>query len=132
MQLSTLEHPVEAILAIPFLIMGFSHLVRPNMWQEFFVSLHSMGERGVIWRSCILELWPAAIIVTFHQQWAWPGIIITLYGHALMAKVALCLLVPKYGLKSLAMAGRYGKKGFRVAGVVLCLLGIFCVCRIVF
>lgn len=127
-----LEHPIEAVLAIPFLVMGLSHIFQPAMWHDFFMELHAMGPRGVIWRTFTLELWPAAIIVTFHQEWTWPGIIITLYGHALMTKIVVGLLAPKIGLKSLAMAETAGNKGFVFAGFALCILSAFCSYRVMF
>ena len=84
-----------------------------------------MGQSGVIWRTSTLELWPAIIIVIFRQEWTWPGITITLYGRALMTKVAIGLLASKYGLKSLAMSQRVGDKGFMMAGLALCIWGHF-------
>jgi len=126
----TSSQAIEAILALPFVIMGLSHLVQPAMWRDFFTRLHGLGPTGVIWRCFALELWPAAAIVAFHQDWHWPGILLTLYGHALMAKCALGLLMPQLGLRSLAMAERHGDRGFRIAGAVLLLLGLFCFWRI--
>ncbi|MEM6468249.1 MAG: hypothetical protein AAF802_01675 [Planctomycetota bacterium] len=126
----TLTHPVEALLAIPLLVTGVSHILHPVVWKEFFEELHAMGSRGVLWRTFALELWPAAVIVTFHQQWSWPGLPITLYGHALMVKVIVSLCFPALGLRSLAMAKTHGKTGFRSAGIVLCLLALLCLYRL--
>ncbi|MEM9818516.1 MAG: hypothetical protein AAF827_19195 [Cyanobacteria bacterium P01_D01_bin.6] len=128
---AVVEHPVEAVLSIPFLIMGLSHILQPAMWQDFFNSLHAMGARGVIWRTFALELWPAAIIVAFHQEWAWPGLILTLYGHVLMTKIGIGLIAPEIGLKSLAMAQTHGRKGFVFAGIGLCILSLQCLLRLI-
>ncbi len=127
---AVIAHPIEAFLAIPFLIMGLSHIVQPTMWRDFFGTLHSMGPRGVIWRTFALELWPAASIVSFHQEWSWPGIILTLYGHLLMLKITIGLISPAVGLRSLAMSQSHGEKGFVIAGTLLCLLGFFCTVRL--
>ena len=126
------EHPVEALLAIPLLIIGLSHILQPGMWRDFFVSLHAMGPRGVVWRVFVLEFWPAAIIVAFHQEWTWPGVVLTLYGHVLMSKIAIGLLTPSIGLKSMAMAQNHGDRGLIIAGIFLCFLTGSCIARLMF
>ena len=117
---------VEGIMVLPFILMGLSHIASPNMWRSFFMHLHSMGDKGVIYRTFVLELVPAIAIVTFHQIWQGWGIIITLYGIVLMTKITLSLLFPAIGLRSLAMAEQHGKSGFITAGGVLIILGILC------
>lgn len=120
---------VEAVLAYPALLMGLSHIVQPALWREFFRTLHEMGPRGVIWRTFALELWPAAAVVALHPVWHGSGIIVTLYGYALMLKISVGLLMPEIGLKSLAMAERHGDRGFRLAGIPLMGLGLLCAWR---
>lgn len=120
---------VEQVLALPFLLMGLSHALQPQLWIGFFHSLEAQGEQAVIWRSFALELWPSVLIVSFHQDWSWPGIIVTLYGHALAAKIALALLVPSLGRRTLHYASSYNGNGMRVAGIFLIALGLFCSCR---
>ena len=126
-----LQHPVEALLCLPFLLLGLSHMTRPGMWRSFFVELHAMGPRGVIWRSFTLELWPAVAIVAFHQEWTWPGILLTIHGHALLAKIAIALLAPELGLRSLAMAQTHGNRGFVIGGAYLMAMGFYCLLRLV-
>lgn len=117
---------VERLLALPFLLLGLSHIVQRQMWLDVFADLASKGHVGVVWRSFLFELWPAVLIVCFHQDWTWPGIILTVYGHLLMLKVAISLLVPDVGLKSLRQAERVGGRAFVGAGLVLVSLGVFC------
>jgi hypothetical protein len=69
-------------------------------------------------------LWPATLLVTLHQVWWGPGIVLTLYGWAQFTKVWLALLVPQIGMRSLAMAQTNGERGFIVAGVMLMLVGL--------
>ena len=125
------EHPVEAVLAIPLLIIGLSHIFQPAMWRDFFKGLHAMGPSGVILRVFALEFWSAAIIVAFHQEWTWPGVVLTAYGHVLMVKIIFGLLAPNLGLKSLAMAETHGVFGLIIAGIFLCLLAALCIVRLV-
>ncbi|MEM9018145.1 MAG: hypothetical protein AAGC68_14110 [Verrucomicrobiota bacterium] len=118
---------VEAIFAIPAILLGISHLVQPRMWRTFFIGLADRGTDGVLVRTFLFELWPAVLIVVFHQDWSFPGIFLTVYGHALLLKVILSLLVPRTGKKSLAQAEQTGNWAFIPAGIVLLVLGVLCV-----
>ena len=79
-----------------------------------------------MWRTFMLELWPAILIVSFHQDWSWPNVLITVYGHLLMLKVGGSVLVPQLGLRSLQQADRSGLSAFMLAGVALILLALLC------
>jgi len=116
-------------LAIPLLLLGISHIVQQRMWFDFFERLAEMGRSGVLVRTFLFELWPATLIVIFHQDWSWPGLVITLYGHLLMLKVALSLTLPELGLKSLQQAQNHGERMFVPAGLGLIALGVFCTAR---
>ncbi|MEM7663521.1 MAG: hypothetical protein AAF292_14860 [Pseudomonadota bacterium] len=117
---------VEGVLALPLLLLGLSHILHKQMWVDFFVDLASKGHAGVVWRTFMLELWPAVLIVLFHQDWTLPGIVITVYGHLLMLKVTLSLLYPALGLRSLQQADRSGPLAFLFAGLALILIGLLC------
>ncbi|MEM7698090.1 MAG: hypothetical protein AAF236_06770 [Verrucomicrobiota bacterium] len=120
---------VEALFAIPGIVLGMSHLVQPQMWQRFFKGLAARGTDGVLIRSFLFELWPAIGIVVFHQDWSLPGVFLTLYGHALLLKVIMSLLVPRIGVKSLEQAERTGTWAFVPAGIILTALGLICAIR---
>ncbi|MEL6822206.1 MAG: hypothetical protein AAFP70_10620 [Calditrichota bacterium] len=115
---------IQALMALPFLLMGISHIVQPKMWLDLFNYLHELGPAGVVMRTFALELVPAVAIVTFHLIWSGPEVILTLYGCLLMLKITVSLLAPSIGLKSLAMADKKGDPGFIFAGIVLVALGI--------
>ena len=123
--LSSARH-VEALLAIPYLLMGASHVAQPGMWRAYFTRLHKEGTPALVTRTFMLELWPALLIVVFHQVWTGPAAALTLFGHALMLKIVLSMLVPGIGMRSLGMAER-GDASFRVGGLVLVGLGLLCV-----
>lgn len=71
---------IEFIMLVAGTILGLSHLARPAMWADIFTSLHARGARGVALRTFLFELWPAMLIVTFHQVWWGPGVWLTIYG----------------------------------------------------
>jgi len=116
---------VEALLAVPSVLMGLSHVLQPAMWREYFVRLRAEGPAALVTRTFVLELWPALLIVVFHQAWSGPQVVITVYGHLLLLKIVLSMLAPAIGLRSLDMA-RKGDAGFRAGGVVLVALGALC------
>ncbi len=121
---------MEAGLAIPLILLGVSHIVRPQMWVDFFAELAVRGNPGVLWRTFSLELWPAVLIVSFHQVWTWPGVIITVYGHLLMVKVAISVIFPTVGLMSLRQAEARGRQAFIPAGLALIAIGGLCAWRV--
>lgn len=117
---------IQALLSIPFLLMGVSHIVQPKMWIEFFSYLHSLGFVGVMFRTFSLELIPAISLVTFHLVWSGPELVLTIYGLLLMLKISLSLVLPNVGLKSLALANQTHNFHFRAAGIVLIFLSLIC------
>ncbi len=114
---------VELVMCIACILIGVSHIVQPAMWRDYFMSLHAQGTTGVVTRTFSLELWPAVIIVTLHQVWSGPGIILTIYGWLLLSKCVISVLAPQIGLRSLGMA-RKGDKAFIIAGVMLIAVGL--------
>ncbi|MEM9898477.1 MAG: hypothetical protein AAF742_03770 [Pseudomonadota bacterium] len=117
---------INAVMIAPLFLLGISHIAQPRMWVEIFNDLASKGNTGVIWRTFLFELWPAILIVVFHQVWTFPGVILTAYGHLLLFKVALSLTLPSIGLRSLQQADKTGTSGFIAAGVVLIGLAALC------
>ena len=114
---------VQFIMAATGALMGLSHIVQPRIWITFFGRLHAEGTSGIVTRTFI-EIWPALIIVTFHQVWSGPGLVLTLYGWALSIKIVIGLLAPQIGVRGLAMS-QGGQWRFVGAGVVL-LVVAFC------
>lgn len=109
---------VELVMLVTCTILGLSHLVRPAMWVDIFVSFHAQGIRGVVMRTFLFELWPAMLIVTFHQVWWGPGVWLTIYGWAQLLKVVISMLWPAVGLRSMNMA-RGGDHMFRLGSILL-------------
>ena len=122
--LDTPQSVVQFVMLILCVPMGLSHVLRPGMWVDFFTRLHAQGTSGLVHKVLAVELWPAALIVTLHQVWWGPGIVLTLYGWAQFAKVWLALLAPEIGMRSMGMAQTKGERGFVAAGVMLIVVGL--------
>lgn len=117
---------VQALLALPLLVISLSHLFQPKLWTDFFSQLHGLGTTGVVIRTFALEFVPAFAILAFHWVWSGPEVLLTIYGVLLASKITMSLLVPSVGLHSLSMANRKGEAPLRAAGVALLALSAVC------
>ena len=115
---------VQFVMFVACVPMGLSHIARPALWVDFFTRLHAQGTAGLVGKVLAVELWPALIIVSLHQVWWGPGIVLTLYGWAQFTKVWLALFVPQIGLRSMAMAQTKGERGFVLGGIMLMAVGL--------
>jgi hypothetical protein len=122
---------VEFVMLLSGGIMGLSHIVQPGMWAEYFGGLAERGRAGVVTKIMQVELWPALLIVSLHQVWSGPGIVVTVLGWLLLTKVAVGLLAPNLALRSMRMAeGR--RRSFVPAGVALLVVSGFAGAALVF
>jgi hypothetical protein len=115
---------VQFIFLISCVPLGLSHIVQPAMWVDFFTRLHAQGTSGLVLKVLAVELWAGVILVTLHQVWWGPGIVLTLYGWAQFAKLWLTLLAPKIGMRSMHMAETKGERGFVLGGIMLVAVGL--------
>lgn len=109
---------VQFVMAIGAAVMGASHILRPDIWVEFFGWLHRAGTAGLVAKIMLVELWPALLIVALHQVWSGPAILLSLYGWALLVKVAVGLLIPDLAMRSMAIP-QQSPRSFIPAGIGL-------------
>lgn len=107
---------IDLVMLLSGGLMGLSHIVQPEMWTDYFAQLAARGRAGVVAKIMQVELWPALLIVGLHQVWSGPGIVVTVLGWLLLAKVAVGLLAPELALRSMRMSER-GPRSFVPAGV---------------
>jgi hypothetical protein len=110
------ERTVEWFVAVTALAVGASHLLRSADWAEAFRKLHRCGRSGAFLNGGV-SLTIGAAIVAGHGAWAWPGAVITGFGWMLIAKGAVCLLIPDKALQSIER-GASAPRGFAFAGVL--------------
>ena len=113
---------VQLVVLISSLIIGVSHIVQPGLWGEYFADLRARGRAGLVAKIMQVELWPALLIVSLHQVWAGPAIVVTIYGWLLLLKVSAGLILPDLGMASMAIPER-APKSFVPAGAVMLAIG---------
>jgi hypothetical protein len=113
-----MERGIEIMTVVALLILGISHIVRPRAWVAFFSMLREKGEAGVF-ALALLHLWPALLIIAFHNRWSGIPLIVTLLGWAWTLKAAVYFTFPHVGLMGLGRVSIERAREFVIAGVVL-------------
>jgi hypothetical protein len=122
-----MERAVEWYIAVTAAVIGLSHLLRPSDWAEAFSQLHRCGRPGAFANGA-LTLVPGAAVVAGHGSWGWPGSVLTAFGWLLIAKAAVCFLMPDKALGSMER-GAHCPGGFFGAGLfLLAVAGWTCYC----
>ena len=111
-----MEVAVTKLAIICFFIIGVSHIVRPRVWVQFFMDLHSKGEVGSF-LNALLHFPLGVVIVSFHNVWHGLPLVLTLIGWGLVLKSFINFVFPKLGLKTLARLHVDKSWEFVVAGV---------------
>ena len=83
-----MERAVQVFAAANFLVIGLSHIFQRDAWIEFFSKLRSLGRLGPFAEG-FLYLNFGALIVSLHNVWTFPELVLTLVGwvHVLKALV---------------------------------------------
>ncbi|CAN7471156.1 hypothetical protein LJR016_003121 [Devosia sp. LjRoot16] len=113
---------VQLVVLISSLIVGLSHILQPALWGEYFADLRARGRAGLVSKIIQVELWPALLIVSLHQVWAGPAIVVTVYGWLLLLKVTIGLTLPSLGMASMAIPEQ-APRSFVPAGVLMLAIG---------
>jgi len=116
--ISNAQSAVQFVMGIGCLLMGLSHILQPGLWITYFAALREQGRVGLMTRTMLFEFWPALMIISLHQVWHGPAIILSAFGWLLLAKCTVSLLAPQLALRSLGMAHN-SPRSFQAAGVGL-------------
>lgn len=117
----TTEHAAQIFVVINFGVVGLSHLIQPRVWVEFFVALRERGHAGVFFNG-MLSLMVGSIIVSLHNVWSGPALLVTLLGWAQVLKGLSSLTVPSIGLKGLMRVSMDRAYEFQLAGALFLVL----------
>lgn len=120
-----MEREIQAFVAVNFLVIGLSHIFQRSVWVQFFAKLHSLGSLGPFAEG-FLYLNFGALIVTFHNVWTFPEVILTLIGWTQVLKALLRFVAPEAILRVYGRMRPERAWQIQIAGgVLLALSGLF-------
>lgn len=121
---------VQMLVAVSYFVIGVSHIAQPRAWAESFIALREQGKTGAFVNGIIhFPLGP--LIVSFHNVWTWPEVVLTVVGWSLVLKAFLIFVHPRHAMRTLARVATERAWGFAVAGVFAVGLAGFCVYLVV-
>ena len=119
-----MEQATQVFAAVSFLVIGLSHLARPKSWVAFYQALAARGTPGVFLEGFLLLTF-GAFIVSFHNVWHGPALLLTLIGWAQVLKGLGRFLAPQIGLRMMQRITLERAWYFQIGGAVALLLSGF-------
>lgn len=121
-----MEKVIQVFAAVSFLIIGLSHIFQPQAWVEFFARLRSLGRTGAFAEGFI-SLSFGALIVSFHNVWSGPAMVLTLIGWGQVLKALFRFVAPAASLRLYERITPERAWQFRLAGGLALVLSAFLV-----
>lgn len=119
-----MEKAVQIFAAVSFLVIGLSHMLQPRVWVEFFSKLRELGRLGAFAEGFI-SLNFGAVIVSFHNVWSGPEVVLTLIGWGQVLKAPFRFTAPEASLRVYEKIRPERAWQFRVAGAFAVALSAF-------
>ncbi len=119
-----MEREIQVFVALSFFVIGISHIFQRSTWVEFFAKLHSLGRLGPFAEG-FLYLNFGAMIVSFHNVWSFPEVILTLIGWVHISKALIRFIAPTVVLRIYKRMGMERAWQIQVAGGFLLALSAF-------
>ena len=118
-----MEEKIRIVCIVSFLIIGLSHILQPKAWIDFFKLLIRQQHTGAFINGFI-TLPIATMIIAFHNVWTGIPLLLTVMGWAYILKAAIAFCFPAISLRSMRRVEKNNVNEFRVAGVLLMLIGL--------
>jgi len=122
------EKGIQVFAAVNFLVIGLSHVFQRGAWVEFFAKLHSLGRLGPFAEG-FLYLNFGALIVSFHNVWSGPEVILTLTGWVQIVKALVRFVAPQRVLRLYGRMGPERAWQIQAAGGLFVVLSVFLLFR---
>jgi hypothetical protein len=88
-----MEKAIQVFTSVNFFVIGLSHIFHRSIWVEYFAKLHSLGRLGAFAEG-FLYLNFGALIVSFHNVWTFPEVVLTLIGWVQVSKALWRFVAP--------------------------------------
>jgi hypothetical protein len=111
-----MEEAIEKLAVISYFLIGVSHIFRPKVWVNFFISIREKSEVGAF-INAFIHFPFGALIVAFHNVWHGISMVLTIIGYGLLLTGFINFVFPKLALKSLQRVSMEKSWEFVVAGV---------------
>lgn len=95
-----MEKAIQLYAAVALLVIGLSHIIRPQSWVTFYHDLAAKGVTGAYFEG-FLCLTFGGIIVAFHNVWRGPAIVLTLVGWGQVLKAIIRFIAPELALRGM-------------------------------
>ncbi len=117
-----MERSIEILTALCLFIFGFSHILQPRTWAEFFIDLRAKGNVGIFW-TAFIHLPLGVLIVAFHPVWSGLPLLVTLLGYGWTFKATLYFCFPGIGRRGLDHVSLDRAWMFTIAGLLCVVVG---------
>ena len=120
-----MERTIQVFVSVNFFVIGLSHIFQRSAWVEFFAKLHSLGRLGPFAEG-FLYLNFGAVIVSFHNVWTVPEVVLTLIGWTQVSKALFRFVAPAAVLRIYERMRPERAWQIQMVGGVLLALSVFC------
>ena len=119
-----MEREIQILASVSFFVIGVSHIFQRSAWIEFFAKLHNLGRLGSFAEG-FLYLNFGGLIVSFHNIWTFPEVVLTLIGWVYVLKALFRFAAPAAVLRIYARMVPERAWQLQVAGGMLLALSAF-------
>jgi uncharacterized protein YjeT (DUF2065 family) len=103
-------------------VMGLSQVYHGQLWMAYYQALSTRGLIAMRAHGVVIAAAGAAV-VSVHNVWSGPALVLTALGWLLLVEGAFCILVPQISLKAmLASAPELRRKSIVASGVVVLII----------
>jgi hypothetical protein len=111
------QRAIELFALLNFAVVGLSLVVRPLAWARFFIWMEREGEAGAVIYGLMCVLW-GSLIVSFHQTWHGLLMVLPLFGALQVFEGFVFLVMPRFGLRVMAIFGERRLWLFQLLGII--------------
>jgi len=116
-----METNILFLAIICYVIIGFSHLLQPQAWINFF-KLLLKHQRSGSFINGFITLPMGVLIVSFHNVWVGLNMLLTILGWCYILKATIAFCFPAISLRSMKRVEKNNVAEFRIAGVIMILI----------